>query len=188
MGWGATMRFARTVSIGLGLVLAAVTFDDARAEVLDVQASGFSVREVVRVAVPPTAAWATLVRPSSWWSPEHTYSHDAGNLTLDPRPGGRWIEALPGGGGVEHLTVVYADPPRLLRLEGGLGPMQALGGTGHLTVDLAPADGGTVITAVYDFGGHEQGGFAGLAPVVDRVLAEQFTRLKAASERPARQP
>ena len=24
----------------------------------------------------------------SWWNPEHTYSHDAKNLSIDPRPGG----------------------------------------------------------------------------------------------------
>ena len=173
-----TLMFAAALAAGAA----------ARAEVIDVQPSGFAVRETVTVKAPPAAVWAVLTRPAAWWSPDHTYSHDAANLTLDARPGGLWTEALPGGGGVKHLEVVYVDPPRLLRLEGALGPMQAMGGVGHLTVTLAPAEGGTRVTADYDFGGQEVGGFAGLAPVVDQVLGQQFSRLQAAAERAAARP
>ena len=157
-------------------------FTPARAAVTDVQPAGFSVVETAEISAPPAVVWKTLIVPSLWWSSEHTYSHDAKNLKLEAVAGGRWTETLPGGGGVVHQTVVYFNPPATLRLEGALGPMQAFGMTGHLTIQLAPDAAGTHVTFTYDAGGHMPGGFTGIAPVVDQVLGEQASRLKAAVE------
>ena len=168
------------------LVLAACALScAAAAEVVDSRADGFTVKETAAIAGPPAKVWATLIKPAAWWSPDHTYSHDARNLTLDPRAGGAWIETLPGGGGVRHMVVVYIDPPKALRLEGALGPLQAMGGGGHMTVTLKPKGEATDVTLTYDFSGHTPGGLQPLAPAVDGVLSEQITRLKAAVEKGA---
>jgi uncharacterized protein YndB with AHSA1/START domain len=154
----------------------------ARAEVVDSQAGGFTVRESRTIAAAPATVWATLVAPAGWWSSDHTFSHDARNLTLSPKVGGFWQESLPNGGGARHLVVVLADPPSTLRLEGALGPLQALGVAAHLTFKLAPEGGGTLITATYDAGGHAAGGLDKLAGPVDGVLDAQLGRLKARVE------
>lgn len=154
----------------------------ARAEVVDSQSGGFTVRESRVVAAPPAKVWAVLVEPASWWSSDHTFSGDARNLTLSAKPGGFWQEALPKGGGVRHMVVVFADPPSALRLEGALGPLQALGVAGHLTFKLGAQGGGTVVTETYDVGGHAPGGLDKLAGPVNEVLDEQLGRLKARAE------
>jgi uncharacterized protein YndB with AHSA1/START domain len=154
----------------------------ARAEVVDSQPGGFTVRESRVIVAPPAAVWVVLVSPAEWWSSEHTYSHDARNLTLSAKPGGFWQEALQSGGGVRHMVVIMADPPSTLRMDGALGPLQALGVVGHLTFKLAPQGGGTMITETYDVGGHAQGGLDKLAGPVDGVLDEALGRLKARVE------
>jgi uncharacterized protein YndB with AHSA1/START domain len=150
----------------------------ACAEVVDSQASGFTVRQSRVVAAPARTLWAALIRPGAWWSSNHTFSHDAHNLSLEAKPGGGWFETLPSGGGVRHLVVVNIDPPTLLRLEGALGPLQGLGVTGHLTFSLKAQGEATLITETYDAGGHAPGGLDKLADPVDRVLSEQLERLK----------
>ncbi len=154
----------------------------ARAAVIDSQPGGFTVRESRIVAAPASKVWAVLVAPASWWDPNHTFSRDARNLTLSPRPGGFWQESLPSGGGARHMVVVFVDPPTTLRLEGALGPLQAFGVVGHLTFKLTPQDGGTSVTATYDAGGHAPGGLDKLASPVNEVLDEQLGRLKARAE------
>ena len=162
------------------LVMAAA---GARADVVDAGAGGFTVRLVRHVAAPPAAVYATAVAVGRWWSPDHTFSGSAANLSIDARPGGCWCEALPGGGGVRHLEVVYAAPGSLLRFTGGLGPLQAMAVSGALTWAFAAAGGGTDVTWTYAVAGYVPGGFEPLAPVVNAVLAEQADRLKAAVER-----
>lgn len=177
------MRTAAAAARLVSLVLAALALAGAaRAEILDSQANGFTVRETRLVAAPPERVWATLLRPALWWSPAHTFSNDSANLTLDARPGGDWVENLPGGG-VRHLTVVFLKPMKLLRLEGALGPLQELGVTGHLTVTLEPQADGVRVTLLYDAGGHAQGSLGDrFAAPVNAVLDEQLGRLKTAAE------
>lgn len=153
----------------------------ARAEVVDAQANGFELRQTLQVAATPEKLWAALVDVGGWWAPGHTYSGSARNLTLDPKPGGCWCEALPGGG-VEHLRVVYVQPGQMLRLAGALGPLQSTGGAGHLSFALKPQAGGTSLTVTYVFGGYVRGGFQTLAGPVDGVLGQQTARLKTLAE------
>ena len=150
----------------------------AAAEVVDSQAGGFTVRESEVIAASPQAVWDVMVQPGSWWSSEHTYSGDARNLSLTVKPGGFWQETLPAGGGARHMVVVLVKPPTMLRLEGALGPLQAMGVAGHLTFSLKPEDKGTLVTETYDAGGHAPGGLDKLAAPVDGVLGQQLARLK----------
>ncbi len=157
-------------------LLPAALLSTARAEVTDVGEQGFESRHVVQLPVKPEAAFARFAAISSWWNGDHTYSGKAENLTLDLKPGGCWCESLPGGGGVQHMSVVYVDAPRALRFVGGLGPLQDLGAAGAMTVGFKPEGDGTRVTLVYRVGGYRKGGFAELAPLVDGVLAEQLKR------------
>ncbi len=180
------MRTAAMIGAALSMG-ALLTRGAAQAAVVDAQPNGFEIRQTVQMAATPDKVWTSLVNVGGWWASSHTYSGDARNLTLQVRPGGCWCEALPStekgaGGGVEHLRVIYADPGKLLRLSGAIGPLQVRGGTGQLTFALAPKDGGTALTLTMVFGGYARTGLGGLAAPVDAVLAEQVARLKVLAE------
>ena len=141
--------------------------------------AGFTVVETAHIAAAPAKVFATLATPSRWWSSDHTFSHDAANLSLDPRAGGCWCERLPGGGSVEHLRVIYVDPGRALRLQGALGPLQEMPVQAVMTVTLTAAGGGTDLKLAYAVGG---AGLQDISEAVDRVLGEQLARLRSTVE------
>jgi uncharacterized protein YndB with AHSA1/START domain len=154
----------------------------ALAEVTDVSQQGFETRQKVEIAAPAAKVWAALIRPGEWWDSQHTWSGDAHNLSLDPRPGGCWCERFPKGGGSVHMTVVNVAPGRQLTLDGGLGPFQSTGASGHMAWTLAEAGGKTTLTMTYDVGGYVKGGIDRLAQPVDGVLGGQVARLKRVAE------
>lgn len=160
------------------LSLLLLSVPPAEGEVIDSSPHGFTSRNGVSIAAPPAEVFAALVQEvSAWWSPDHTYSGDAGNLSIDPRQGGCFCERLPAGGSVRHLSVVYVDPGKALRLRGGLGPLQATAASGALTWDLAETESGTEVTVTYAVGGYVADGIDSWAAGVDRVVGEQLTRL-----------
>ena len=75
--------------------------------------------------------------------------------------------------------MLYAAPARGLRMSGGLGPLQSEAVEGTLTITLKPVDGGTRILWEYVVGGYMRQKVPELAPLVDKVLLEQLTRLAA---------
>jgi uncharacterized protein YndB with AHSA1/START domain len=137
----------------------------------------------MHVAAAPDTVWATLLAPARWWDREHTYSGDAQRLTLEPKVGGCWCETMPGGGAVEHLIVVYLAPGKAVRFRGGLGPLQAMGVAGSLTITLTPASGGTDVKLAYAVGGYSKDGFENISKAVDGVLGSQVARLKEVVEK-----
>jgi uncharacterized protein YndB with AHSA1/START domain len=164
---------------GIIAALALAGSSPAAAEVKSSTPGGFEVEAKVTVAASAADVYAALGRIGEWWDPAHSYSGKGENLSLDSRIGGCFCERLEGGGAVEHLRVVYAQPGQLLRLQGGLGPLQAHAVAGTLTWTLKPAINGTEISQTYIVGGYIPGGADKLAPLVDQVLAEQLQRLQA---------
>lgn len=162
--------------------LALLAAGAARAEVVDAQPNGFEVEHEVVVAAPADAVWDVLVQPSKWWSPAHTWSGSAANLSLGAASGGCFCERLPNGGSVLHMTTVQAAPGHRLVLSGALGPLQTSGATGALTFLLAEKDGATTVTVTYDVGGYLKGGLDKWAGPVDGVIGQQVAGLKAAVE------
>ncbi len=150
----------------------------AAAEVKSVTSNGFEAASAATIAAPPARVYAALGEVGRWWSPAHTFSRDAANLSLDLRAGGCFCEKLKNGGSVEHLVVVYAAPGVGLRLRGALGPLQAEGVDGALSWTFKPAAGGTSVAQSYVVGGYIRGGMEQWAPRVDQVLDEQLQRLK----------
>ena len=149
----------------------------AQAEVLRSSEQGFTVRHQVDVMMLPAAAWAALVDVARWWDPAHTFSGDARNLSLDPRIGGCLCEKLGLYAGVQHMTAIYAQPPKQLRLSGALGPLQEFAVTGSMTWQIEPGGGGSRVTMTYTVGGFADRPLSEWAPVVDSILTMQAERL-----------
>ncbi len=149
-----------------------------QAEVIARTDHGFQSRTSVVVSATPQAAYERALRDvARWWDPAHTYSGNGANLSLDARAGGCFCERLDGGGGVQHLVVVYLQPGKTVRLLGGLGPLQGLGASGALTWQFEALEGKTRITWTYRVTGLEPDGVQALATVVDQVVGAQVVRL-----------
>jgi len=170
----------------LSAIALCATVAASPAEVVNVIPNGFAVKHAMTIQASSEKVYTALTgKVGSWWNPEHTYSHDSRNLSIDARPGGCFCEKLDNGGGVEHMKVVLAWPGRMLRMTGALGPLQGSGLAGSMTWKLTAATGATGAAGAtslefsYSAGGYMQGGFEKIAPAVDAVLGEQLTRLKA---------
>ncbi len=152
-----------------------------QAEVTASAEHGFiSSHELVLEATPEEVWQALTGGVADWWDSAHSHSGDAANFTLDAVAGGCFCEALPEGGSVMHMQVVYAAPGRLLRLSGGLGPLQGMGVSGAMSFSLEAAEGErTLLRYLYVVSGYAPGGLAGLAEPVDAVQHGQLQRLAA---------
>ena len=145
--------------------------------------TGFTVRLDVTVQAPPAKVYQALLgQVSEWWDSAHTYSQDSKNLTIDARPGGCFCERLADGGGVEHMRIIFVKPFELVRMAGGLGPLQGSGLAGAMTWKLSPAGTGTKLELLYNVGGSMDGGFDKIAPMVEGMLTGQVQRLKVFAE------
>jgi len=145
--------------------------------------NGFLVKFDISINAPAAKVYDALVgQVGSWWDPQHTYSGDAKNLSLDARPGGCFCEKLPNGGGIEHARVIYVAPREVLRLSGALGPLQGSGVAGTLTWKLTSGTDNTRLQLSYSVGGFIDGGFEKIAPAVESVLRVQLDRLKQFAE------
>lgn len=161
----------------------------AAAEVTAVTPASFVIETTVTVDAPRTKVWDTLRAPQLWWNPDHTYSGKSANLYMDAQATGCFCEKLEDRGSVEHGHVVYVQPGRMIRLAGGLGPLQAEAVAATLSFKLdSVGEGATKVTMSYVVGGFMRQGGEKLAPLVDKVLGDQLARLKAAAEAPAAPP
>ena len=149
-------------------------------EVVDSSKSGFTVRNTFQVSAPAEKVFEKLVDDvGKWWDPAHTWSGESKNLSIEARAGGCFCEKLEDGGSVEHLTVVYVDKGKTLRMRGALGPLQEMGVTGAATFSFVESSAGTEIVLEYRVTGYSPEGLDTLAPVVDEVLRLQLGRLGA---------
>ena len=156
----------------------------ASAEVRDAAPGGFTVENSGVAPVDVATAWRALVEDvDAWWPKDHSWWGAESRLTIDPRAGGCFCETA-GARQAEHLRVVFVDPGNTLRMTGGLGPLQGMGLHGALEfrLETVAGEGGaapTRITLRYRVGGYSPEDLGGLAPVVDRVQAQQLGGLLA---------
>lgn len=176
----------RTAISGMALALACAM--PARAEVIETTADRFVTRAEASVKTPLLATWLALTKPGLWWADAHSWSGDAENMTLTPQGGGCFCERIPVGdsgnasameGSVRHAEVLQAFPMKVLRLSGGFGPLQGEPVSGILTITLKEIEGGTRLLWEYNVGGPMRYKVDEIAPVVDKVMNEQLTRLQA---------
>src|SRR5205814_9858033 len=118
-----------------------------------------------------------------WWDPDHTYSHDSHNLSIDDKPMGCFCENFQGKGGTRHMEVVFADPGKMLVMSGALGPLQSQAAVGSMTILLSKAEAGTKLDVTYAVAGYLAKGMNTWAAPVEAVLMRQFARLKSYVER-----
>lgn len=172
--------------VGLGMAALALMVAPARAEVVTRTETGFVIRLASEVTATPAEAWKTIQTPAQWWQSQHTFSGDAANLTLDPQVGGCFCETLPRPdgapatqkpGGVQHMRVIYIEPPRAMRLSGALGPLQSEALAATMTITVKPTDKGSRILFEYVVGGFMRYKVDEIAPAVDRMLTAQLSSL-----------
>jgi hypothetical protein len=158
----------------LGILIMAFAGASAHADVVQTSPEGFTVRHTASVPVSPRKMWMALVSWDKWWPPEHSYSGRAPKL--NPRAGGSLSEVWPGGS-VLHASVLSAMPNKLLRLNGGFGPLQSMPATAILDFKLEPDAQGTRLTMTYSVAAPTSAKVDQLAAPVDGVLGEGFQRL-----------
>jgi len=159
------------------LLLVAVAGGNACAAVVEADTNHFILNYTLPVKATPAKAYAAAVDIAHWWSSDHTYSGSSANLHIDARAGGCFCEKLKGGG-VEHMRVVLAMPGKMLRLSGGLGPLQSGAVNGTLTFEFKSGKDGNEVVVSYVISGHFSGGLDKASGGVDHVLGEQLQRLQ----------
>ena len=160
----------------------------AAAEVKNATETGFNVVHFAAVSVEPGIIWKRLIAPKTYWSKTHSWSGSSDGFYIDAQAGGCFCELFQEKGAdgktittgsVEHMRVIFAQPGKVLRMQGALGPLQSEAVLGTLTVAMEPSkDGkGTKLSFSYVVGGYMRYKVADIAPAVDKVLGEQFKSL-----------
>lgn len=169
------MRISVIVALLMGLSCA------THAEVKEAGPDHFLSQNTRTVHVAPAKLYAALIDIGHWWSGKHTFSGDAGHLSIQADAGGcfceRWNDQS-----VAHGRVIWASPNHLLRLDTALGPLQNMAVQGVMTFVLKPAPDGTTLQFEYRVNGASNSGLDKLAPDVDRVMMEQLQRLQRFAE------
>lgn len=158
-------------------VVAAVVvlaFGTAHAEVKDSAPNGFTIENSQVVPVDAKTAWKALTHDvGRWWPKDHTWWGDASKLSIQPRAGGCFCE-INGEQQAWHMTVTFVDPGNMLRMTGGLGPLQGMGLDGALEWRFTKVEEGTKITLWYRVGGYTPDDLQKFVPVVDQVQGLQL--------------
>jgi hypothetical protein len=166
-------------SFQIAIILFLVCFSGqfTQAAVIDSTQAGFTVRHEQSVQVNALLLYEAFTTGiNKWWDPDHTWSGKAENLSLQPVPGGCFCENLGNGGWIRHMNVIYADPGKLFRMEGGLGPLQQYAITGVMTLEIKQEADRSMVSLTYTAGGYIPGGASKFAAIVDKVLGVQFQR------------
>ncbi|HEX4871283.1 MAG TPA: SRPBCC family protein [Nevskiaceae bacterium] len=146
----------------------------ASARVLDQGPNGFTLQNEVVVPVTAERAYRALTEEvGQWWPDDHTWWGGSERLSIEARAGGCFCERQ-GEAQARHMEVVFVDPPRLLRMVGGLGPLQGMGWSGALEWRFAAVEGGTRITLWYRAGGYAPEDLGRFVAIVDQVQGLQL--------------
>jgi hypothetical protein len=160
----------------------------AFAEVKATTDSGFNIVHIAEVTAEPDIIWKRLIAPKNYWSKAHSWSGSSEGFYIDAQAGGCFCELFQEKGAdgktkttgsVEHMRVIFAQPGKVLRMQGALGPLQSEAVLGTLTVAIEPLKGGkgSKVSFSYVVGGYMRYKTAEIAPAVDKVLGEQFKSL-----------
>ena len=162
------------------MLIASVIATAANGEVLDAAPGGFTISYQTEISAAQIDVYNAAVKNvGDWWSDDHTYTGNAGNMYIEAKTQGCFCEKLGVDGGVVHLVVTFVNPGEMLRLTGGLGPLGLMGVNGNMTWEFTDSEEGTIVTLNYALGGYMDGGLDSIAEAVDGVLVEQMTSLKA---------
>jgi hypothetical protein len=166
----------------------AASSSPAFAEVKATSDTGFNVVHITSVAATPDEVWKRLLAPKDWWNKAHSWSGSSAGFYIDAQANGCFCELfqekgadgkLKTVGSVEHMRVIFAQPGKVLRMQGALGPLQSEAVIGTLTVAIEPAKDSntTKVSFSYVVGGYMRYKVPEIAPAVDKVLGEQFKNM-----------
>jgi len=146
-------------------------------EVLFLAETGFIVENKTVVTASREDTWRVFTQDvDRWWPADHTWWGEASKLSIDAKAGGCFCENHENKS-AEHMRVSFVEPTRVLRMLGGLGPLQGLGMYGALEWTFKNGGQGTEVTMSYKVNGINPEGFEVLASIVDRVQALQLSGL-----------
>lgn len=150
----------------------------AAADIVEATPERYVLRQEASSVLAADALWARLIKPASWWHPDHTYSGDAANLSLEATAGGLWREDWQGGS-VLHGQVLLVLDGSTLKLDAPFGPLQDLAVTVVWTISVTPEGGGSRVVFDEIANGTAASKLDTLAPAVDFVKTEAIRRLTA---------
>lgn len=159
----------------MGLLLVTLTGGAglAHSDVVKKSDSEFFIRLEMLLDHNSQAVYRGLAELPAWWNPSHSHSGEAANLSFELQAGSCFCERW-GQSSVEHMRVLYAVEGREVRLEGGLGPLQAMPVSGLMRWRLVPQGEKTVLTWEYSVWGNASNQLQRLADPVNDVLAQQM--------------
>ena len=158
----------------LAALVMCVSLQPAYAAVKDQAPNGFTLENSQWVPVDQATAWKAFVHDvGQWWPADHTWWGDASRLSISEKVGGCFCE-LNGAQQAWHMSVTFVDPGKLMRMTGGLGPLQGMGLDGALEWRFVEENGGTRITLWYRAGGYTPDDLTKFVPVVDKVQGLQL--------------
>lgn len=163
----------RLLSLGIALTSAVLlTASSSRAEVVSRSENAFTLTFTGSTALGPAGLPAAMADVSQWWDPEHSYTGDAANLSLDLTPGGCWCEAMPDGTAFDHgrtVSVVFGE----MRFHAPFGPLRSVATRADLIVTYTVADRRVTPTWTFIVEGP---GVGAMADPVDGVMGNGFAR------------
>ncbi|MEM7500515.1 MAG: hypothetical protein AAF417_00670 [Pseudomonadota bacterium] len=172
-----TMTFKRTARVLSTMLTVSLLTLSARAEVVSSSDRHFVLRHEGHSARSVDEMWQRLTQPATWWHPEHTFSGDAANLSLEPHAGGLWSETWDGGS-VAHGRVLTVHEGKVLRMDAPFGPLQELGAYTVWTITIeAGESGGSVVVFNEVSNAAPNSNMEKMAQAVDFVKTEAMARL-----------
>lgn len=164
----------RSLCLPLAMLFFGGLHAPAHAEVKDQAPNGFTLENSQWVPVDPGTAWKAFVHDvGQWWPADHSWWGDASKLSISEKAGGCFCE-IDGARQAWHMTVTFVDPGKLMRMTGGLGPLQGMGLSGALEWRFVEENGGTRITLWYRAGGYTPDDLSKFVPVIDKVQGLQL--------------
>jgi len=149
----------------------------SHAEVVFLADTGFIVKNKIKVTTSKEETWTLFTsQVDQWWPSDHTWWGEASTLTIDTFAGGCFCEKYENNS-AEHMRITFVQPSKLMRMTGGLGPLQGMGMYGALEWQFIDNEYGTEVTMTYKVNGINPSGFKDLAPIVDKVQALQISGL-----------
>lgn len=148
------------------------------AQVTESSADGFVIKTSHDLELGSKEAYAAFVDGfSEWYDASHSYSGKAENLSLDLEKN-CMLETLPDDGFVRHMEIVFHQPGQVLRMTGGLGPLQGMGVSGAMTFTFSETGGQSKVTMEYYVSGAKHLKLDQIADPVNQVLNGQLTRFQ----------
>ena len=166
-----------TKTLATALVLSCVSVQ-LPAQVKESSSNGFLIQSSRQVECSAEDAYRFFVEDfANWYDASHSYTSKAENLTLD-LDRHCMLERLPNDGFVRHMEIVFHQHGKILRMTGGLGPLQGMGVAGAMTFSFAEQEGKTKISMMYSVSGGDHLKLEKIAEPVNQVLGVQLDRFR----------